>query len=125
MLHHITEEHRAEIRLEYLHFLRPTLGTHYLRESTFLTIISKGRSHHCLAFFAILICLNTLKTQIFLKTQRILTIFIWPSTQSGSHLLGEHLGSATRDEDMLAIVLIHSEHKEFPTLHQLYLVKNI
>jgi hypothetical protein len=61
MLHHITEEHRAEIRLEYLHFLRPTLGTHYLRESTFLTIISKGRSHHCLAFFAILISLNTLK----------------------------------------------------------------
>ena len=123
MLYHITEKHRAEIRLENLHLFRFRLGTNHLWEPSFIAIITKGKGHHRLTFLTILISLDSLETKILLKTQRILSIFIWPSTQSWSYFLRKHLGCATCNKDMLTIILIHPQHKEFPTRYQLYLVK--
>lgn len=46
MLYHITEKHRAEIRLENLHLFRFRLGTNHLWEPSFIAIITKGKGHY-------------------------------------------------------------------------------
>ena len=55
--------------------------------------------------------LNALECQILTKAQWILPVFVGPSTQGRCHFLRKHLGSATRYEDMLAVVLVHSQYE--------------
>ena len=85
MLHHIPEEHGVEVRLQDFDFFHLAFFENYLWKTALLAITAEGDRHLCLSSFAKWICLGAFERQIFLETQRILAIFVRPSSQSGSH----------------------------------------
>ena len=123
MFYHIAEQHGVEVRLKNLNLFCCHISKHHLREAALLTIMLKLACQHSSPILRKPVCLNILKIKIFVKAKRILTIFVWPTTKSRRHFARQHLCRAACYVDVFAIVLENTQHEEFPTLYELYLVK--
>ena len=66
---------------------------------------------------------NVFKLAVFLEGQWIFFILQRPAPKGGIELLGEHIGIAPGDEDVLAVVFGQAHHEELPPFDSLDFVE--